>query len=224
MRCGHCGTDYHPATHRTVLGEDADEQVWQVDYETCPRCKKFNMRLVWGHAHPQAPNIMYGVNGTRVNPSKGRDAVRKPAQPEVPKVIAEDYNEACQVLSDSPKASAALSRRCLQAILRPTRREGEAPGPQQGNRRRCWRRSSSRPTWRMTSTPSAIMEISERIQSRAPVPVKSFQSSPVKRSGSSKSSSVYSDFYFVGPAEPQRKRDALNKKLADAKKPPMKKP
>jgi len=32
------------------------------------------------------------------------------------------------------------------------------------------------------------------------------------------------DFYFVQPAESQRKRDALNKKLADAKKPPMKKP
>lgn len=36
----------------------------------------------------------------------------------VPKHIAEDYQEACSVLSFSPKASAALSRRCLQTILR----------------------------------------------------------------------------------------------------------
>lgn len=43
---------------------------------------------------------------------------RAPIPPEVPPGIAGDYEEACLVLSDSPKASAALSRRCLQAILR----------------------------------------------------------------------------------------------------------
>ena len=36
----------------------------------------------------------------------------------VPKYLAEDYSEACIILSLSPKASAALSRRCLQALLR----------------------------------------------------------------------------------------------------------
>jgi len=37
---------------------------------------------------------------------------------EVTKIFAEDYIEACLVISDSPKASAALSKRCLQNILR----------------------------------------------------------------------------------------------------------
>ena len=36
---------------------------------------------------------------------------------DVPEGLAQDYNEACLILSDSPKASATLSRRCLQAIL-----------------------------------------------------------------------------------------------------------
>jgi hypothetical protein len=36
----------------------------------------------------------------------------------VPANIAQDYTEACLVLPVSPKASAALSRRCLQNILR----------------------------------------------------------------------------------------------------------
>ncbi len=36
----------------------------------------------------------------------------------MPPEIAADYEEACQVLPISPKASAALARRCLQAILR----------------------------------------------------------------------------------------------------------
>lgn len=41
----------------------------------------------------------------------------KPAPLEVPPSVAEDFNEANLILGISPKASAALSRRCLQAIL-----------------------------------------------------------------------------------------------------------
>jgi hypothetical protein len=43
---------------------------------------------------------------------------RGPVPSDVPAPIAADYNEAALVLPYSPKASAALSRRCLQAILR----------------------------------------------------------------------------------------------------------
>jgi hypothetical protein len=43
---------------------------------------------------------------------------RTPLPPEVPEEYTKDYKEACLVLSDSPKASAALSRRCLQHLLR----------------------------------------------------------------------------------------------------------
>ena len=39
---------------------------------------------------------------------------RKPTPQEVPSDIKEDYEEACKVLPMSNKASAALSRRCLQ--------------------------------------------------------------------------------------------------------------
>ena len=39
---------------------------------------------------------------------------RGPAPPEVPAEFTEDYGEACLILADSAKASAALSRRCLQ--------------------------------------------------------------------------------------------------------------
>jgi hypothetical protein len=46
-----------------------------------------------------------------------RKHARKPVPPEVPKTFAEDYDEACLILDDSPKASAALSRRLLQRVL-----------------------------------------------------------------------------------------------------------
>jgi hypothetical protein len=44
-------------------------------------------------------------------------ASRGPVSPEVPAEITNDYIEACNVLPISAKASAALSRRCLQNIL-----------------------------------------------------------------------------------------------------------
>jgi Domain of unknown function (DUF4145) len=47
-----------------------------------------------------------------------KGAARSPCPKEVPTQIAEDYKEACLVLADSSKASAALSRRCLQNVLR----------------------------------------------------------------------------------------------------------
>lgn len=36
----------------------------------------------------------------------------------IPRPILDDYEEACLIVNDSPKASAALSRRCLQGIIR----------------------------------------------------------------------------------------------------------
>jgi hypothetical protein len=36
----------------------------------------------------------------------------------IPKTIISDYNEACAIVRLSPKASATLSRRCLQGIVR----------------------------------------------------------------------------------------------------------
>jgi hypothetical protein len=36
----------------------------------------------------------------------------------IPKPVLADYNEACLIVDDSPKASATLSRRCLQGMIR----------------------------------------------------------------------------------------------------------
>lgn len=45
-------------------------------------------------------------------------AASKPMPDYVPEPIREDYEEACLIRSLSPKASATLSRRCLQGIIR----------------------------------------------------------------------------------------------------------
>lgn len=46
-----------------------------------------------------------------------RTGTRPPIHPSVPAALKQDYDEAVLVLEDSPKASAALSRRCLQTLL-----------------------------------------------------------------------------------------------------------
>jgi hypothetical protein len=42
----------------------------------------------------------------------------KPLPAYISKAIVDDYEEACLIVSDSPKASATLSRRCLQGMIR----------------------------------------------------------------------------------------------------------
>jgi hypothetical protein len=42
----------------------------------------------------------------------------KPLPNYIPVPIVRDYEEACLILADSPKASATLSRRCLQGVIR----------------------------------------------------------------------------------------------------------
>ena len=62
---------------------------------------------------------VYSVNPSKI-PVRPRPyaIMRKPVPLEVPDEFAKDYREASLVLSISPNASAALSRRCLQHILR----------------------------------------------------------------------------------------------------------
>lgn len=221
MRCGHCGIDYHPETKHVIFGHDADEDLWESEYETCPRCNRFNMRLLWGNPHPQIPLKMFQLKGSRVIHPKG-GMVRNPAPPEVPKSIAEDYNEACLVLADSPKASAALSRRCLQAILR----EHAKVKPQDLSREIDEVLASKQLPTHLADDIDAIRNYGKF----AAHPIKSTSSGeivPVEPGEAEWQLDVLVllfDFYFVGPAESKRKREAFNAKLADAKKPPMKKP
>ena len=76
-------------------------------------------------AHSQAARIdLNDKNATLIRPKVPN---RQPIPPEVPPEFTEDYREACEILAESPKASAALSRRCLQFILR------EKAGVNKGN-------------------------------------------------------------------------------------------
>jgi hypothetical protein len=148
--------------------------------------------------------------------------LRKPAPAEVPKGLAEDYNQACLVLNDSAKASAALGRRCLQIILR----EYAKVKPQDLSKEIDEALASKQLPTYIANDIDAIRHIGN------------FAAHPIKSTNSGEIVDVEDgeaewtldtlvqlfDHYFVGPAEAKKKRDALNAKLADAKKPPLKQP
>src|SRR5271157_2621639 len=119
MQCPHCLQHFHVSWDFTPLVEDK-ERYWGVGNTICAACGRLIATL--GH-------MVEGVNrmsGDRVyTPIDGtftlvypKGISRSPIPPEVPPEFATDYREACLVLPDSEKASAALSRRCLQYLLR----------------------------------------------------------------------------------------------------------
>ncbi|HNX34252.1 MAG TPA: DUF4145 domain-containing protein [Kiritimatiellia bacterium] len=131
-----------------------------------------------------------------------------------------DYLEACMVLPDSAKASAALSRRCLQHLLRE-----KASVKHQDLAKEIQEVLDSRtlPTY-LADGLDAIRVIGNF----AAHPIKAQSTGeivPVEQGEAEWTLDVIEalfDFYFVQPDLILQKRAELNKKLASAGKPPMK--
>ncbi|TRZ90946.1 MAG: DUF4145 domain-containing protein [Methanosarcinales archaeon] len=143
---------------------------------------------------------------------------RAPIPPEVPAHIVSDYNEAALIFGLSPKASAAISRRCLQTVL------GEAGGTKAKD-------LSKQIDEVLSKLPSHIAESIDAVRN-----IGNFAAHPQKSQSSGTILDVEPgeaewtldvldtlfDFYYVQPQKLQQKRAALNLKLKEAGKPPMK--
>ncbi|TLY41414.1 MAG: DUF4145 domain-containing protein [Nitrospirae bacterium] len=144
----------------------------------------------------------------------------QPAQPAVPKEYAQDYKEACLVIADSSKASAALSRRCLQNLFRGVAKVK----PSDLNKEIDEILSSKQLPTHLAEAVDAIRHVGNF----AAHPVKSTNTGAVIDVEAGEAEWLLDvleglfDFYFVQPALLQKKKTALNKKLQDAGKPPMK--
>ena len=93
-----------------VIAQIRDKKVGLYYLTTCcPKCGDVTIAI-----GADTLNQVKWVERRTVYPS---GTYRGPVSPEVPTEIAADYTEACIVLPFSAKASAALSRRCLQATL-----------------------------------------------------------------------------------------------------------
>jgi len=124
------------------------------------------------------------------------------------------------VLADSAKASAALSRRCLQLLLR--------------NKANVKHQDLVKEIQELLdrgTLPSHIadsLDAVRHIGNFAAHPIKSKSTGEIVRVEAGEAEwnldvleSLF-DFYFVAPARTKARRDALNKKLTDAGKPPLK--
>lgn len=219
MKCPHCEVAIHPTFKIHDLGHegviDTLTYRWRVLLNSCPACAKPIVQLEYTQHSP------VGRHGSNLFTVFPKNSYTRKAPPEVPPDIADDYNEACLVLHISPKASAALSRRCLQHILLKV-------GVSKSDNL-----SSAIDDALKSSLPKYIAENLDAIRN-----IGNFAAHPMKCANTGEIVPVEPqeaewnldvldslfDFYFVMPAANEARKAALNQKLSDAGKKTMKSP
>jgi hypothetical protein len=189
----------------------------QVRWATCdnPLCGRVTFQLVELELD-ETSGLLEVQEARTVYPA----GAARPVAPDVEEPYASDFREAAVTLADSPKASAALSRRCLQALIR--------------DKAGITRASLSKEIDDLLASgqlPSWLAENVDAVRN-----VGNFAAHPLKDTNTGEVVDVEPgeaewlldvleglfDFYFVQPAIAQRKRDELNQKLQSAGKPPLK--
>jgi hypothetical protein len=184
-------------------------------YAECPSCRrlivtieKLTLKKTIGYV-PVAEQVVWPFAMNRT-----------PAPPQVPVPLATDYNESALVLGFSPKASAALSRRCLQSVLR------EKGGT-------TARDLSDQIEQVLKTLPSYIANSLDAVRNIGNFAAHEQKSKntgaildvePGEAEWNLEVLETLFDFYYVKPELEAAKREALNKKLDEAGKPPVKQP
>jgi hypothetical protein len=208
MKCPYCLEAFFENWNFLGLGEDA-QGTWTVLRTECPSCKKIIVQLSFEGNGKHASFFVYP-----------KVPARAPLSSHVPEKLAQDYSEACLVLSDSPKASAALSRRCLQNLLR------EKGGVKHSDLSKEIQEVLG--SGRLPSHLAEAIDAVRNIGNFAAHPIKSQHTGDIVEVEPGEAEWLLDvleglfDFYFVQPALLQAKRAALDQKLKQAGKPPMK--
>lgn len=218
------------------IGKDIDGE-WYLLRKKCPACHRLIFHLynrLVEEIEERRPQTFAHQEGTqhKLNVEevpeenafliRPKHSSRPPCPPQVPKEIAEDYTEACLTLADSPKASAALSRRCLQNILR----DPKAANAQQKDLMKQIEHvlnSKTLPTY-IANDIDAIRNIgnfaAHPMKSQVTGTILSVE--PGEAEWNLNVIEALFDFYYVQPVISQKRRDDLNTKLQSMGKPPMK--
>lgn len=218
MKCPHCRTDFHDQKNTVDLGRDIDG-LWSLEKRACPACHRLIFTLISYNAKKFGEHYIPDGESSRalVRP---KISLRPPIPSEVPEEFASDYREAAAILSESPKASAALSRRCLQHLIR------EKAGIKKKDLAQEIDELIS--SNNLPSYLSDAVDAVRNIGNFAAHPVKAVASGevlPVEPGEAEWTLDVLDglfDFYFVQPSLLKARRDALNQKLTAANKPNLK--
>ncbi len=108
MECPHCATDFAESWTEVASPGDA-RVVYHVEWTTCPSCSRGVLKAWFQDRGKKASRM-----GERLLVPA---APSRPPRSEVPEPYASLFAEAARTLVDSPRASAALSRRCLRQLL-----------------------------------------------------------------------------------------------------------
>ncbi len=219
MKCPHCLVDFHDEwtdahiswPYNNFLHDE--NGYWHIRTTKCPTCLRAVIRLQTTDGN----NRVTTLDNLLVWP---RGIARAPLPPEVPEAYAKDYREGCNTLMESPNASAALSRRCLQRLLREKARVKPSD---------LYNEISE--VLGSKALPTHLAEAIDAIRQ-----IGKFAAHPNKSTNTGEIIDVEPgeaewcldvleglfDFYFVQPAVLAAKKDALNQKLGKAGQKPMK--
>ena len=108
FKCIACGRELPAFDAKTdMLTSRRSGEVAFIDYFNCPFCDEFIALMTYrGPDSTPARRMILPIDRGRRSLPKG-----------VPEQIVDEYRQACAILEVSPRASAAMSRRCLQSLL-----------------------------------------------------------------------------------------------------------
>jgi uncharacterized protein DUF4145 len=217
MKCPHCTVAIHESWSSNRVAAGNTDTGWRIEYMKCPQCEgeilrsgKLEIRdarldvFVWHQTRPIGSN-------------------RGPAPAAVPKDIAADYAEAALVLPLSAKASAALSRRCLQSIL-----DGAGYKQKDLSQQIDAVLAETDTTKALPTGVHMIVDAirnfgnfsAHRITDKTSLQIIDVE--PHEAEFCLDTLDAMFDHYYVKPAQAKTMKDALNAKLTAAKKPPVK--
>jgi hypothetical protein len=232
MKCPYCLENFHVNWYYPIFAKPDKNWLKEEDnylgmrFCYCPSCNKLIIqigKLITSYQDPWENSI----NNPSTNPGmytwklfKPKTISRAPLPSEVTPEFANDYKEACLIIADSPKASAALSRRCLQNLLRE-----KAHTTKDSLASQIKEVIDSK---KLSSCLSEGIDAVRNIGNFAAHPIKSkntgeiVEIEPGEAEWNLNILEGLFDFYFVQPKILKKKIKNLNKKLKDAGKPLLK--
>lgn len=214
-KCLHCQTIVKfesPASNNCLARVIAENEQVDIHMAQCPECLKLIITI---------EKLIYQGSAYRAVKEQivwPLSSGRPPAPADIPESIAQDYNEASLVLPYSAKASAALSRRCLQAVLKHAGNATEKD-------------LSSQIDKILPSLPTYIAENLDAVRHignfaahelKSKITGEILDVEPEEAEWNLDVLDSLFDFYYVKPRIEENKRQELNKKLEAAGKPPIK--